>query len=265
MRLVNRGLGVTALLLVLPFAAHAATKDGTPVDALAAVAHDVRDLVLGCDETERSAPAAGVALRAAAGGPGRGSAPLLTYEMTPEVKRFVKYYSEGRGRGTVATSLERSAGWRERAEQIFVEEGVPAELVGLATVESAWKNTAVSPVGAAGVWQFMPATAQDFGMEVSEDTDERLDVEKSTRAAAKYLRRLARRYDGNWELAIGAYNCGEGNMDRAIERAGGVRDFWTLAANDVLPHETAEYVPKVLAASIVVARAGRGSAAASSG
>ena len=127
---------------------------------------------------------------------------------------------------------------------------MPADLIWLAMVESGWKPTAVSPVGAAGVWQFMPGTAKDFGMRVDEEVDERLDFEKATRGAARYLRRLARCYHGNWELAIAAYNVGEGNVDEAIEEAG-VHDFWALRRLDLLPEETASYVPAVLAASLI--------------
>lgn len=255
MHTIARALAVAALMSSLSFAAHAATKDGTPAEALRTAAHDVKHLIVACERGGPRPPDPKVAVAAAASGRPGGAAPL-TYEMTRDVRKFVKYYTEGKGRGTVEKSLERSAGWRERAERIFAEEGVPPELVSLATVESAWENTAVSRVGAAGVWQFMPATARDFGMEVSEERDERLDLEKSTRAAAKYLRRLNRRYDGDWELAIGAYNYGEGNMDRAVEKAG-VADFWALVERDLLPHETHEYVPKVLAASIASAEASR--------
>jgi membrane-bound lytic murein transglycosylase D len=165
--------------------------------------------------------------------------------MTPEIRKFLAYYTEGRGRGVAIRGIVRSNDLREDAEQIFREEGVPVELVWLAQVESGWRNTAVSPVGAAGVWQFMPATAQRFGM----DPNERADFDLSTRAAAKYLRILANRYDGNWPLAIGAYNCGEGAMDRAIARTGS-RDFWAIARSGALPTETANYVPAVLAASV---------------
>jgi membrane-bound lytic murein transglycosylase D len=178
------------------------------------------------------------------------NAPKLTFTHTESVDEFVKFYTEGRGRRTMRIGLERSTGLRERAEEIFAEEGVPVELVWLAQVESVWRNEANSHVGASGVWQFMPATAERFGLECTDDKDERADFEKSTRAAAKYLRILNKRYDGNWELAIGAYNCGEGNMDKAIER-GGSKNFWKLVERDVIPAETEDYVPKVLAASIV--------------
>lgn len=244
---LKRTLGILALVIALPFAAHASTKAGTPREALEAVLHELRDVVVECGEA--SAPPRVVAK--AHSRPTPESAIPLSYEMTPEVRASLQHFTKGAGRMTVAEGMARSAGERKRAEEIFREKGVPPELVWLALVESGWRSSAVSPVGAAGVWQFMPETAKRFGLRVDEEVDERLDFEKSTRAAATYLRKLNRRYDGNWELAIGAYNSGEGNMDKAIKRAGGVRDFWTLVAKDLLPHETAEYVPKVLAASIV--------------
>ena len=251
---LQRALGILAIVVALPFAAHASTKAGTPQEALGAVLHELRDVVVECDE--RAAPPDVVAK--AHSRPTPKPAVRLSYEMTPEVRASVRHLTKGAGRATVAKVMERSAGERKRAEEIFREEGVPPELVWLGLVESGWQSSAVSPVGAAGVWQFMPETAKRFGLRVDESADERLDFEKSTRAAATYLRTLNRRYDGDWELAIGAYNSGEGNIDKAIKRAGGARDFSTLVARDLLPHETAEYVPKVLAASLV--GSGRGGA-----
>jgi hypothetical protein len=174
----------------------------------------------------------------------------LDFEVTPEVRKYLNYYTAGRGRGIAIRGLVRSDPLFERAEEIFREEGVPTDLVWLAQVESGWRPAAVSPVGASGIWQFMPATAERFKMRVTgTEEDERLDFEKATRGAAKYLRWLAKRYDGNWLLAIGAYNCGEGNMDKAIARAGS-RNFWTISRAGTLPTETANYVPAVLAASL---------------
>ena len=192
------------------------------------------------------APAAPVVARAAS----RRTEHELEIAMTPEVRKYVEHYSKGNGRRTTIEGLERSAAYRQRAEEIFAEVGVPTELVWLAQVESGWKADAVSPVGAGGVWQFMPATARDFDMRVDEEVDERLDFEKATRGSAVYLRRLARRYDGNWELAIAAYNYGEGNVDKACAKAG-VEDFWTLSRAGLLPDETKNYVPKVLAAATI--------------
>jgi membrane-bound lytic murein transglycosylase D len=172
-------------------------------------------------------------------------------DVNPHIDKYITRYTTGSGRLTTVRGLERARTKRATAERIFVEEGVPAELVWLAQVESGWRIQAVSPAAAAGVWQFIPRTAQRFGLHVEDGRDDRYDFEKQTRVAARYLKFLYDYYDGNWPLAIGAYNTGEENMDRAIARSGGVKDFWTLRDRDLLHPETAEYVPKVLAASIV--------------
>lgn len=172
-------------------------------------------------------------------------------DVNSHVDKYITRYTTGPGRLTTTRGLERARTKRATAERIFAEEGVPSELVWLAQVESGWRVQAVSPAAAAGVWQFIPRTAQRFGLHVEDGRDDRYNFEKQTRVAARYLKFLYDYYDGNWPLAIGAYNTGEENMDRAIARSGGVKDFWTLRDRDLLHPETAEYVPKVLAASIV--------------
>jgi membrane-bound lytic murein transglycosylase D len=180
-----------------------------------------------------------------------GMATPLPLEENAEIRRYLVKYTEGVGRKTTVKGFEQAGSKVVVAERIFAEEGVPAELVWLAQVESLWRIRAVSPAAAAGVWQFIPKTAVRFGLHVDESRDDRYDFEKQTRIAARYLRFLYDYYDGNWELAIGAYNTGEENMDRAIARSGGVRNFWVLSERGLLHPETREYVPKVLAASIV--------------
>jgi hypothetical protein len=130
--------------------------------------------------------------------------------------------------------------------QVFREEGVPLELLAVAEVESAFDPRALSPKGARGLWQFMPATAGRFGLRVDAARDERLHPAPATRAAARYLRWLYERF-GDWRLALAAYNAGEGRVEQAIRR-GGTRDFRQLAARGLLPEETRRYVPAVLAA-----------------
>ncbi|HEV8383969.1 MAG TPA: lytic transglycosylase domain-containing protein, partial [Candidatus Acidoferrales bacterium] len=130
------------------------------------------------------------------------------------------------------------------AARIFEEEGVPLELLVVAEVESGFNPLALSPKGARGPWQLMPATAQRFGLRVNGQTDERVHPERSTRAAARYLRELYAQF-GDWELALAAYNAGEQRVASAIER-GGTRDFWQLAQQQLLPEETRRYVPAVL-------------------
>src|SRR5712691_727927 len=129
---------------------------------------------------------------------------------------------------------------------IFREEGVPVALLRIAQVESNWRPFALSPKGAFGLWQLMPVTARRYGLRVDGIGDDRADVDKSTRAAARYLRDLHLRF-GDWALALAAYNAGEDAVQRAMER-GASRDFWNLSGRKLLPAETRAYVPAILVA-----------------
>ncbi len=144
----------------------------------------------------------------------------------------------------VNAAQARLLGLRIDAARIFAEEGVPLELIVVAEIESNFELLALSSKGARGPWQLMPATAQRFGLRVNERTDERIHPERSTRAAARYLRELYAQF-GDWLLALAAYNAGEQRVTNAIER-GGTRDFWQLAQRRLLPEETRRYVPAVL-------------------
>jgi membrane-bound lytic murein transglycosylase MltF len=142
----------------------------------------------------------------------------------------------------LGAAVQRVQQLRPLVEPILRAEGAPPELIAVALVESGGQATALSPKGARGVWQFMPATARRYGLVVSARRDERLDITKSTRAAARYLRDLYQRF-GDWQLAFAAYNAGE----KAVEHAGartGQRDFSSIQR--VLPQETRNYVPAVL-------------------
>ncbi len=130
---------------------------------------------------------------------------------------------------------------------ILREEGIPDEAVALVLVESAGNIAALSPKGARGVWQFMPDTARRFGLTVNSKTDDRLDVPKSTRAAARYLRGLYVQFD-NWPLALAAYNGGEEVVEKAVLTSGS-NDFSLLNSRRLIPVETRAYVPAVMAAS----------------
>ncbi len=165
----------------------------------------------------------------------------------PRIQGFINYY-QGRGRVTMETGLNRSGQFTRMARRIFREEGVPENLVWLGQVESAWKPWARSWAAASGLWQFIPGTGARFGLRQNAYIDERHNYEKATRASAKYLKFLADRYNGNWELAMAGYNSGEGNVDSAIRRAG-VSDFW--AAYPYLPNETRNYVPNILATILI--------------
>ncbi len=172
----------------------------------------------------------------------------LDFSFTPHplVQGFINYY-QGRGRATMETGLRRSGQYMTMARKIFREEGVPEDIVWLGQVESAWRPTARSWAAASGLWQFIPGTGSRFGLRQTAYVDERNSFEKATRASARYLKWLHDRF-GNWELAMGAYNTGEGNIDRAISRAS-QRDFWAIYP--YIAQETRNYVPNILAVILI--------------
>jgi len=173
----------------------------------------------------------------------------FAFQINPLIQGFINHY-QGRGRGTMESGLRKSGQFMRLARQIFKEEGVPVDIAWLGQVESAWKVKAMSWASASGLWQFVPSTGRRFGLRQTAWMDERNSYEQATRAAAKYLKFLANRYNGNWELAMAAYNTGEGNIDRAISRAG-TANFW--AAYPYVAQETRNYVPNILA-TIVIAK-----------
>ena len=134
-------------------------------------------------------------------------------------------------------------------EQILDQYGLPDELKYLPVVESALNPKALSRVGAAGLWQFMLPTGKSYDLEINSLIDERLDPVKATHAACKYFRDMYAVYD-DWHLAIAAYNCGPGNVNRAIRRSGGKTNFWEIYPN--LPRETRSYVPRFIAATYIM-------------
>lgn len=149
-----------------------------------------------------------------------------------------------RTRAWLFAALRRAAPLESSLRNIFRSEGLPEELIYVGLVESGYRADAVSTAGAVGPWQFMPETARRYGLRYWKKTDERRDLGKATRAAARYLRDLHELL-GDWTLAIAAFNAGEFRVLRAARTAGG-QDFWSV--RHLLPQETADYVPRVLAA-----------------
>jgi len=169
------------------------------------------------------------------------------FTLNPLIQGYINYY-QGRGRTTMESGLRRSGQFMRLARKIFAEEGVPLDVTWLGQVESSWKVKAVSWASASGLWQFVPSTGRRFNLRQNAYIDERNSIEQSTRASAKYLKWLADRYNGNWELAMAAYNTGEGNVDRAISRAGS-NNFWMIYP--YIAQETRNYVPNILAVILI--------------
>jgi membrane-bound lytic murein transglycosylase D len=171
----------------------------------------------------------------------------FAFTINPLIQQYINYY-QGRGRSTMESGLRHSGQFMKMARQIFKEEGVPIDITWLGQVESAWKPKAVSWAAASGLWQFVPSTGRQFGLRQTAWIDERNSFEQATRASAKYLKSLAARYNGNWELAMAAYNTGAGNVDRGISRAG-TANFWAIYP--YIAQETRNYVPNILATILI--------------
>ncbi len=171
----------------------------------------------------------------------------FAFTLNPLIQGYINYY-QGRGRTTMESGLRRSGQFMKIARKIFAEEGVPLDITWLGQVESAWKVRAVSWASASGLWQFVPSTGRQYNLRQNAYIDERNSIEQSTRASARYLKWLADRYNGNWELAMAAYNTGEGNIDRAIARAGS-SNYWMIYP--YIAQETRNYVPNILAVILI--------------
>jgi membrane-bound lytic murein transglycosylase D len=171
----------------------------------------------------------------------------FAFTLNPLIQGYINYY-QGRGRTTMESGLRRSGQFMKLTRKIFAEEGVPLDVTWLGQVESAWRVKAVSWASASGLWQFIPSTGRRYGLRQNAYIDERNSIEQSTRASARYLKWLADRYNGNWELAMAAYNTGEGNIDRAISRAGS-SNFWMIYP--YIAQETRNYVPNILAVILI--------------
>lgn len=153
--------------------------------------------------------------------------------------------------GVMSRVLARAKYYFPMIEEELLKAGMPVELRALAIIESALLPTAISRAGAAGLWQFMPRTGKSYGLEINTMIDERMDPVKSTRAACKYIKDLYNMYN-DWSLALAAYNCGPGNVNKALARAGGKPEsFWDVYW--YLPRETRGYVPAFIAATYAYA------------
>ncbi len=171
------------------------------------------------------------------------------------VLQFLNYFQSPRGSAIVETGLRRAGRYREMVQRVLHEEGMPQDLIYLAQAESAFQPQAVSRAGARGMWQFMSFAGHKYGLQKSWWVDERQDPEKATRAAAHDLRDLYDQF-GDWYLAMAAYNSGAGAVQHAIERTG-YADFWELYKRNALPKETKNYVPIILALTIISKDPGR--------
>ena len=172
----------------------------------------------------------------------------LPLMLTDPVVSYINYFSS-RGHGTIERALIRRGRYSAMISRIFREEGVPQDLMFLAQAESGFQPLALSRMGARGMWQFMPWDGMHAGLQHNWWVDERQDPEKATRAAARLLKDLYNQF-GDWYLAMAAYNSGPGTVQRAVQRTG-YADFWELYRRNVLPGETRNYVPIILAMTIM--------------
>ncbi len=172
----------------------------------------------------------------------------LPLVMNDQVASYINYFSS-KGHGVLERALTRSGRYRDMISRVLKEEGVPQDLIYLAEAESGFHPLALSRAGARGMWQFMAGRAAGYGLQRKWWVDERQDPEKSTRAAARHLKDLYKQF-GDWYLAMAAYNSGPGTVQAAVQRTG-YADFWELYNRGVLPHETRNYVPIIVAVTIM--------------
>lgn len=167
------------------------------------------------------------------------------------VRRSLYFFSR-KERQTLRKRLSRASKYIDVVADIIARKGLPVELAYLPLIESGFDPYAYSPKRAAGLWQFIPATAKKYGLKIDWWVDERRDPVKSTLAAARYLKDLYKKF-GNWNLALAAYNAGEGKISRAIRRVR-KRDYWTIRKTRYITKETRNYVPSYIAlATIAIA------------
>jgi membrane-bound lytic murein transglycosylase D len=172
----------------------------------------------------------------------------IPLETNASIQKWVKYFNvEDRQR--FDRFMVRGSFYKTMIQDTLVENGVPPEMYYLAMIESGFSRQARSSASAVGVWQFGRSTAKLYGLRVDKEVDERMDIIRSTRAAARLLKSLRGEF-GSWYMAMAAYNCGVGCVRKAVRR-GHSKDFWVLARRGVLPAETVNYVPKFQAAMTI--------------
>jgi membrane-bound lytic murein transglycosylase D len=169
-------------------------------------------------------------------------------QMNKQVRAYLVYFSTERHE-IISTYLARSTCYLPMIKGIFEEYGLPEDLAYLAMIESGFNNKATSPAAACGMWQFIRGTGLRYGLTIDSYVDERRNPEKATRAAAKYLLDLYKQF-GSWYLAAASYNCGEARVQRELDQSNH-KNFWELSANMCLPTETKNYVPQMIAATII--------------
>jgi len=173
----------------------------------------------------------------------------LPLTVNDSVLQYLSFFTTARGRAIVSRGLDRAGRYNEMIRSVLKQEGVPQDLIYLAQAESAFQPDAVSRAGARGIWQFMPYRGEEYDLSRSYYVDDRSDPEKATRAAARHLRDLYGMF-GDWYLVMAAYNSGPLSVAKAIQRTG-YADFWELQKRRVLPKQTQNYVPIILALELV--------------
>ncbi|HYW74241.1 MAG TPA: transglycosylase SLT domain-containing protein [Pyrinomonadaceae bacterium] len=171
----------------------------------------------------------------------------FNFTINPLIQQYINYY-QGRGRSTMEAGLRRSGRFMKIARETFRQMGVPEDITWLGQVESAWSPKARSWAAASGLWQFVPSSGAQYGLRQTAWVDERNGIEKPTAASARYLKDLSKRYNGDWLLAMAAYNTGALNVDRAISRAGQA-NYWAIYP--YIAQETRNYVPNILAVIMI--------------
>jgi membrane-bound lytic murein transglycosylase D len=180
------------------------------------------------------------------------SLPNLPLRYDERVVKYLRFYRDSpSGRAVARVWAKKCGRYRAAIQAELAKAGLPTDLVWLSLIESGHNPTIASPVGAMGLWQFMPDTARTYGLTVDRWVDERLDPERSTEAATRFLADLYRRF-GSWDLAMAAYNMGHGGLARSIKKFN-TNDFWELGRHEAgIPWETSLYVPKILATAIAM-------------